>query len=686
MDTEEVTIQEFFDSLPFAPDPFQIMAIDAVEQGRSVVVTAPTGSGKTLVAEAAVHLSLGRKRRVFYTTPLKALSNQKFRDFTLAYGPDQVGLLTGDNSINRRAPIVVMTTEVLRNMIYSGTDLSSVESVVLDEVHYLQDRFRGAVWEEVIIHAPPHIKLVCLSATVANADEFTRWVRSRRGPTELVVERHRPVPLKRWWGVWDHFERTVHVLPLFAGSGGRKRPNGAIPRILARRGGRRRRFATPKRLTAVDHLASLDMLPAIYFIFSRAGCDQAATQVARAGIQLTDRHEREEIRSRTEEGTAHLAEGDLQALGYDAWLDGLERGVAAHHAGLIPAFKEVTEQLFCDGLVKLVFATETLSLGINMPARTVVLDQLSKFTGERHELMLPGEFTQLTGRAGRRGIDTVGHGVVLHSPYVPFERVVSIADLGSHPLRSSFRPTYNMVVNLIANYERRRTEQLLEASFAQYQQRRSRPRSQRKGRGSAGGKNVHRPTLVIRFHRARRLLEHRGYLRNWTLKAPGEALRVVYSDLDFLIVEAARAGHLSGLSPAELASLASAFVFEPRRDTPKADTWPTETLQTKWEGILELWKRHTLAEKRYRLPTTRQPQAGFGHLAYAWARHLDLEDLLEDAALAPGDFVRNARQMLDVLRQLEGVADALGIRELARVARPARSAVDRGVVAAGGIS
>lgn len=680
-----MTIQGFLESLPFDADPFQLMAIDAVDRGRSVVVTAPTGSGKTLVAEAAVHLSLARKRRVFYTTPLKALSNQKFRDFTLTYGADRVGLLTGDNSINSRAPIVVMTTEVLRNMIYAGTDLSSVENVVLDEVHYLQDRFRGAVWEEVIIHAPPHIKLVCLSATVANAGEFTRWVRSRRGPTELVIEEHRPVPLERWWAVWDHFEKTVHVLPLFTGSRGRQRPNGAIPRILARRGGRRRRFATPKRLRVVEYLFSVDILPAIYFIFSRAGCDQAAAQVARAGIRLTDRYEREQIRSRAEAGTAHLAEADLQALGYGGWLDGLERGVAAHHAGLIPAFKEVTEQLFCDGLVKLVFATETLSLGINMPARTVVLDHLTKFTGERHELMLPGEFTQLTGRAGRRGIDTVGHGVVLHSRYVPFERVASIADLGSHPLHSSFRPTYNMVVNLIANYPRRRTERLLEASFAQYQQRTG-SKSRRKGRRSATAKSVHGPTLVIRFHRARRLLAHRGYLRDWTLKAPGEALRVVYNELDFLLVEAVRAGYLSGLDPAELASLVSVFVYEPRRDAPMADAWPTETLQTKWEGILELWKRHTLAEERYGLPTSRQPQPGFGHLAYAWARHLGLEDLLEDADLAPGDFVRNARQLLDVLRQLEDVADVLRMTELARVVKPARSAVDRGVVAAGGMT
>lgn len=681
-----MTLRDFLKSLSFAPDPFQSAAIEAVERGRSVVVTAPTGSGKTLVAEAAVHLSLAGKRRAFYTTPLKALSNQKFRDLSAVYGGDRVGLLTGDNSINSRAPIVVMTTEVLRNMIYSGTDLASVDSVILDEVHYLQDRFRGAVWEEVIIHAPPHIKLVCLSATVANADEFTGWVRARRGPTELVIERHRPVPLERWWAVWDRYERKVHVLPLFTGAPDRRKPNPAIPRMLARRGGRRRRYATPKRITMVERLASLDMLPAIYFIFSRAGCDQAAARAPLAGIRLTDDGEREEIRARVEEGTAHLRDSDLQALGYGTWLDGLENGVAAHHAGLVPAFKELTEQLFCDGLVKLVFATETLSLGINMPAYTVVLDQLSKFTGEGHELMLPGEFTQLTGRAGRRGIDTVGHGVVLHSRYVPFERVTAIADLGSHPLRSSFRPTYNMVVNLIANYPRRKAEQLLEASFAQYRQRGARSGPRRKGRGASKRRKGGIPALVIRFHRARRLLEHQGYLRDWTLKAPGQALRVVYSESDFLLVEALRAGYLSGLDAAELAALVSVFVYEPRREEGTTYDWPTETLHRNWEYILELWKRHTLAEQRYRLPPTRRPHPGFGYLAYAWTRGTDLEDILEGAFLAPGDFVRITRQVIDLLRQLEEAVGSLPIAVPTSVIKSARSAMDRGVVAAGGLT
>lgn len=673
-------VDRFFESLPFRPDPFQTMAAEAVERGSSVVVTAPTGAGKTLVAEAAVHLSLGRGRRVFYTTPLKALSNQKFRDFTAVYGAERVGLLTGDNTINGEAPIVVMTTEVLRNMIYAGADLSSVDTAVLDEVHYLQDRFRGAVWEEVIIHAPRHIRLVCLSATVANAGEFTDWLRSRRGRAELVIEDHRPVPLERWWAVKDRFEGRIHTLPMFEEAAGRRRPNRSISGMLARRGGRRRRFATPRRLEMVERLASLDMLPAIYFVFSRAGCDESAARAAVAGIRLTGREEQEEIRRRAEQGAARLEAADLRALGYDRWLAALEKGVAAHHAGLVPAFKEVVEQLFCDGLVKLVFATETLSLGINMPARTVVLDSLTKFTGEGHELMLPGEFTQLTGRAGRRGIDEVGHGVVLHSPYVPFERAASIAELGSHPLRSNFRPTYNMAVNLVANYPRRQAERLLAASFAQFRLKGARVVRSSPGLERPGGSG----DLVGFFHRTRNLLEERGYLDGWNLLPPGQALRRVNNEMDFLLVEAAQAGVFEDVSPPELAALASTFVYEPRRDAEPGGDWPSETLERRWELLVGLWERHTAAEQAHGLAATRPPQPGFGPLAYAWAQLRGLEDLLEGTSLDPGDFVRTSRQIMDVLRQLRDAAGALGIDGLDRTASRALAAVDRGVVTAGG--
>ena len=475
-------LEDFWSQLPFRPDDFQVEAGDAIADGHSVVVTAPTGAGKTLVAEAAIHLAVTRGERAFYTTPIKALSNQKYSDFASSYGPERVGLLTGDNVINGDAEIVVMTTEVLRNMIYAeasrgrppdpraGTRLDRVGLVILDEVHYLQDPTRGAVWEEVIIHAPRHLQLVCLSATVSNNEEFAAWVGERRGPTRLIATDHRPVPLESMYMVRDRMgAQMLHLLPTFVEREGRRRPNPRIEHMLGLERGRRRRFKSPNRTEAVERLAEEGMLPAIFFIFSRAGCDAAAHRLVDAGIRLTDPTQRSAIREIAETRTSHLGEQDLTVLGYDRWIAGLEAGVAPHHAGLVPAFKETVEELFESGLLRVVFATETLALGINMSARTVVLESLSKFNGETHEMMRPGDYTQLTGRAGRRGIDVEGFGVVLHSPFVRFDSVTEIASIGAHPLRSSFRPTYNMTANLVANYERERAEQLLEASFAAFQ-------------------------------------------------------------------------------------------------------------------------------------------------------------------------------------------------------------------------
>ncbi len=463
-----VSLDAWWAALPFVPDPFQREAVEHVQAGASVVVTAPTGAGKTLIAEAAIELARMQGSRAFYTTPIKALSNQKFGDLRSAYGDEAVGLLTGDNVVNGDAGIVVMTTEVLRNMIYADPGrLDTLGIVILDEVHYLQDRYRGSVWEEVIIHLPHHVQLVNLSATIANPEEFTDWVRARRGPTALVVETHRPVPLESTYLLKDrHREHRLDHLTIFDRSG--KRPNPVVVKLLRKGRGRYRRFAQPRRLEVAEHLHALGMLPAIYFIFSRAGCDQAAQQVAAAGLGLTDPGEREQIRAVAAARTAHVSPQDLDVLGYTQWMAGLEAGVAAHHAGMVPAFKETVEVLFAAGLVKLVFATETLALGINMPAKTVVLERLSKFTGESHELLQPGDYTQLTGRAGRRGIDTSGTAVVLHQRDIPFDRIAAIAAQGSHPLVSSFAPSYNMAVNLVANYPQDRAEELLRASFAQH--------------------------------------------------------------------------------------------------------------------------------------------------------------------------------------------------------------------------
>jgi ATP-dependent RNA helicase HelY len=478
-------LAEFTAGLEFGLDDFQAKACQALERGASVLVAAPTGAGKTVVGEFAVHLALNQGRKCFYTTPIKALSNQKYADLGARHGAASVGLLTGDKSVNGEAPIVVMTTEVLRNMLYAGSStLDGLGHVVMDEVHYLADRFRGAVWEEVIIHLPSSVALVSLSATVSNTEEFADWLVTVRGQTEVVVDEHRPVPL------WQHMLVNRRMFDLFASAGDAairdvdrellrhtrdllRRNEVFTPAHGRGRGRPRTAGLVPSRASVVEQLGRSGLLPAITFIFSRAGCDAAVQQCLRAGLRLTSPEERAEIRQLVEARTTELAAADLQVLGYWEWLDGLERGLAAHHAGMLPAFKEVVEELFVRGLVKAVFATETLALGINMPARTVVLERLVKFNGEAHADLTPGEYTQLTGRAGRRGIDVEGHAVVVWAPGVDPKHVAGLASTRTYPLRSSFRPSYNMAVNLVGSVGRDRARDLLESSFAQFQADRS---------------------------------------------------------------------------------------------------------------------------------------------------------------------------------------------------------------------
>ena len=464
-------------STPFPLDAFQRRALDAIDDGESVVVAAPTGSGKTVVAEYAIAAAIDDGGKAFYTTPLKALSNQKFGDLGRAHGTARVGLLTGDNSINGNASVVVMTTEVLRNMIYArSSTVAGLRFVILDEVHYLQDPYRGAVWEEVIIHLPREVRVVCLSATVSNAEEFAAWVETVRGGTAAVIEERRPVRLEHLYMVGERGGDRVHLLPTFVEREGDVRPNPEASRLdsgggraTTGRGRPRRRLRTPRRVEITDLLSERGMLPAITFVFSRAGCDQAVVQCVAGGLRLTTVEERSEIRRIAEEHTDALTDEDLEVLRYGEWITGLEAGVAAHHAGMVPPMKEAVEEAFAAGLVKMVFATETLSLGINMPARSVVIEKLSKFTGGRHEFLTPGEYTQLTGRAGRRGIDDVGYAVVCWSPFVPFDQVAALASRRTYALRSSFRPTYNMAANLVHRYPPDVAHHLLNLSFAQFQ-------------------------------------------------------------------------------------------------------------------------------------------------------------------------------------------------------------------------
>ncbi|MEO9323877.1 DEAD/DEAH box helicase [Nocardioides sp. C4-1] len=491
-------LHDFEAHYEFGLDDFQLRACREIEDGHGVLVAAPTGSGKTIVGEFAIHLAMATGRKAFYTTPIKALSNQKYHDLVERYGPEQVGLLTGDNVVNGEAPIVVMTTEVLRNMLYAGSrTLIGLGFVVMDEVHYLADRSRGAVWEEVIIHLPESVTLVSLSATVSNAEEFGEWLATVRGETSTILEEKRPVPL------YQHVMVGRRLLDLFASSdvdaaagfvkegapvndellkvarddwAASRMKDRRTPKGSRQRGGQggprqtqNRRVWIPSRPDVIDRLDREGLLPAIVFIFSRVGCDAAVSQCLAAGVNLTTPEERDLVVEYVESATRHLPSDDLHVLGYHDFLDGLSRGVAAHHAGMLPAFKAVVEELYLRGLCKVVFATETLALGINMPARTVVIEKLSKWNGENHADITPGEYTQLTGRAGRRGLDVEGHGVVLWQPGTNPRDLAGLASTRTYPLRSSFRPSYNMAVNLVHQFGRERSRELLEQSFAQFQ-------------------------------------------------------------------------------------------------------------------------------------------------------------------------------------------------------------------------
>ena len=784
-------LEAFIESLSIDLDPFQREACAVLERGNSVLVAAPTGAGKTLIAEFAIYMAMQESHaKVFYTAPMKALSNQKFQELQGEYGPENVGLLTGDSNINSTARIVVMTTEVLRNMLYSNSDLlTNLKTVVMDEVHFLADRFRGAVWEEVIIHLPQAVRMVSLSATVSNAEEFGDWLQTVRGDTEVIVSEDRPVPLEQ------HVLTTTKLVDLFDSSGlaATNRVNPELMRLAAggarssggRSGGHgrshqaARRGFTPgkmERAAIVALLEGRNLLPAIFFVFSRIGCDQAVKQVLRAGVRLTQKHERDLIREIVEDRCRTIVDEDLGVLGYWDWLDGLERGVAAHHAGMLPAFKEVVEELFQRKLVKVVFATETLALGINMPARTVVLEKLEKFNGEARVPITPGEYTQLTGRAGRRGIDVEGHSVIQWTDGLDPQAVASLASRRTYPLNSSFKPTYNMAVNLVDQFGRDKTREILETSFAQFQAdravvdlaqkvrkqqasldgyaqsmkchlgdfaeystiRRELSDLEKKGAGRADvesralrERRQHQLTALRRrlkqhpchscpereahsrwgerwwrlkkqtdaltasirgrtgavakvFDRVTDVLTSLGYLEPGAdgspqLAASGRMLRRIYGDRDLLVAESLNKGFWNDLDAPSMAAMAAALIYEPRRDEGVTSEryLPQGPFREALAKTEDLWSKLDDLEHDNRLPGTQPLATGLSLAMFRWAKGARLDAVLSDADLAAGDFVRLAKQTIDMLDQLSVVADS----PVGSTARTALDQVRRGIVA-----
>jgi len=797
----EAFVASFTAGLGFMLDDFQRRAIDHLLAGQDVLVAAPTGAGKTVVGEFACAHALEGDGSTFYTTPIKALSNQKYRDLCARHGEDRVGLLTGDRSINGRAPIVVMTTEILRNMIYEEDPvLERLRYVVLDEVHYLADRERGAVWEEVIVQLPRHVRLIALSATVSNAEEFGAWLALVRGGCALVLEERRPVPLRHHYFVNDRLHDTFRSSR--SGSSARQRDLasqalGGVPnpevlmleqrarrRVVDRRGRRVRdgvRLRWPSREEVAAELARREWLPGIVFVFSRQGCDDAVAQLRQSGIRLTSDEERARIAQAVDDRLWELPPEDLEVLGLSRWRRSLLDGVAAHHAGLVPLFKEIIESLFQQGLLKLVFATETLALGINMPARSVVIERLEKYDGEGHVLLTPGQYTQLTGRAGRRGIDDIGHAVVLHQRSVDFRQVAGLVGTRSYPLHSSFRPSYNMVVNLLRRHDVERAERVLRASFAQYEtdadvardakrlsdleadagevpaapdcergawsdywsirrdlkEHEKASRRARREAGSGGRKGgardrgrsatdraridalrttlaghpchacperhdhetqqrlidrergevdrlrasieQRRGSLVHRFHLLAEVLRRRGYLERGpdTVTSDGRILAGIYADVDLLVAELVARGRLDGFGPPDLAGIAALLVHEPRRDdVVPPDRLPTAALDRVAAEIETLADELRAVEIDVGITPMRELDAGFVEPVVRWAAGATLEEAVGEREISGGDFVRNIKQVIDLLGQLRDVTS--GTRRDAFDA--ARRSLQRGIV------
>lgn len=656
-------------NFPYKLDHFQKEAIKALDASNSVLLTAPTSSGKTFVAEYAIEKALEESKHLYYTAPIKALCNQKFRDFSNQFGEENVGLLTGDHSIRSDSKVLVMTTEVLRNMLYSsrGTP-EDLRYVVLDEIHFLEDPYRGAVWEEIILTLPKNVLIVALSATVSNADELKDWITSVRGNIEKITRETRPVPLKGHFFAVEK-SRNHQLTRIEILKNGKPNSRGQIFSNARRGRGKQnfRRWTTPRRSEIVAELKKLEMLPAIYFIFSRKGCDEARDSMVRYVGSLNNIEEGKKARKYAEERFALLTEEEKRILRVDLLLEGLEKGFASHHAGLLPLFKQTIEELFSLGLLKLVFATETLAVGVNLPARSVVIEKLTKFNGESHELLKPSQFTQLTGRAGRRGIDVEGHSFTCWSPFVPFNEVADLLTSKEFALISAFTPTYNMLANLLSTRSESEAAELLANSFAQFQWVRN-TRNMNSG-------------LIQEVQFRRNVLEATGLADGWSLTETGMPLTKIFNESDLLVTRAISDGILDGLPPEELAALVSCFIFR-SRGKEKRGKKSRESENFINESIKELMLLNDEIERievGFGIQPNTPPDPGFAKVVFDWVSGRTLSEVLTKE-LTGGEFVRNIRLSVDLLKQISNVAAP----ETAKLSLRTVELMERGVVSLGG--
>ncbi len=697
-------VEEFQRQLEYELDPFQLDAMRGLAGGHSVLVAAPTGTGKTVVAEFGVFLARKRGLRAFYTAPIKALSNQKFRDFRHSFGDDDVGLLTGDVVVNRDAPIVVMTTEVLRNMLVQGATLDDVGAIVFDEVHYMGDPERGTAWEESILLAPRHVPLVCLSATVPNAGDIAEWIREAHGELSCIFHDERAVPLEnRYWlpdedasknafkvhRVLDAQGKRVYPSPLEKVGGemaGRVRWGGATSQGFRGdedAGGDREPREVPPAWRVIRYLESEDLAPAIYFVFSRRATEEAAMTC----LALKPVPHAAELVEEAKARLADLSPEDRRLRQVALLFRFLPRGVAVHHAGLLPQIKMLVEEMFQSGRLRAVFATDTLALGINMPARTVVVAEMQKFDGVERRLLTPNEYRQMTGRAGRRGLDERGVSVVLYSPWVPFRQTLRVMSGDLLPLESAFRPTYSTAMNLwLRPEDEERLADLYARSLRQFQHDRTlKELTERKQsledqfeRDKAAGdlrkrevweraQELSRAEYELRRAKrtatveARRTVEgladvlsRYDYLRDArpTYKAP--YLRALFDTNALTLSELLTNRQLEGLDPAELAEALSWFATD--REAPMRGLPLSRRLHRLREIIDQLHGGVLREEERHGLQMSRPLPPDFYGIALAWANGEDLGDISRRARIQEGDLVGALQKTVDLLGQLRHAA------------------------------